>query len=1295
MEANKDERERALDAKIAAIRAKNHAKEQRQQEVMNDRKLAEKQNQSITTAPRLKGSEEEVQFLQERVGVGRRKNRSRDDIFSDSNGKKDNGKGKANASGRLGENEGPPPDPEYRFLADRFRDGSDDEDGGNGRDRGSVDGRGGRSREQDYRGGGRGDENWSRGGRGNARGRGSVDGRGGRSREQDYRGGGRGFSHEQSDQRWGHDRRMDNQGRRDQDHRMQGDQGRGGRGGNFNKSTRGNFRGNGDNFGKHVRDDEIEPFIKGMRRGSDQMNTRHSESNNREVLSKSEKNTSPRHKLKQPFTSPNNSGRNHSDLTNGDHDSSYEQPNIPTAMVSPRKIEESDGRLTVTKMHNGGHNQQRNETASSNSYNSHQRSFNRPETHSQIKPPPPFKEPRKPTPLNSNVVESDQYQRNNSRSHSQYEMPSSNWKCPDPGCKQLNSSKALNCVKCGIDFKAANDYISNFACDRVKQEYSNARKNQYSKGSYMTDGYTVNGYGENTSLTQSCSPSLPTPLLSISTKQDTHIKDWSADVEQQALSSWGLSPVDQHTNGGWAAQVSHEQMMYPQQLVGGQMVDPNHLQYNMMVQESVQVPSFPPPFFADVHHMPQGHNVHVAPFHPQTVVTTQNDWTTHDHYCPNGYGQEAQSNLAVFNPPTPMYMQPVTDSMYQTPPPVFSRAPNASFSSSHVAQPKKSPPEPANIKSYSSDSNLLLTLNKAPTPMALRRPVQEHRPKVTPDKFGKQSLTEVESPSAIHSSENSNSRISSRVQKPTEAIPKTAKPPSMIEMQSGSLKKGTFPAPPKGKGSGLIIFGNPNVVSHIDETLVSNELNVPVKVISTDTLGTFQEKSILLNPSRDWLVLLHGLGNDARNIAVKRMSDSDKATEADELANRYCDIIEGKILGAASHICVFVSMLLPRFDFQEKSAMANPNNVRKVINVQITQRLYENPRVSLINSDKILDWGEDIEKLNTLFQGDGHQLSKSGFTLIRNNWMEQIKKKMKESNFKPPIKSSNPVQYVQRTEQKSTTDKAIDSSNSPLSESRNEPNSANLKDVDENLVDKDGNESSSSDDTDTVPDPFMSYEAPCEVVKTRTISTSSAVLFEDNDDELDEDSIPNLETVHHNETKKVTEQIENISLINEASSKNLSDQMDSSHEDEFHDVDDGGFIDDSYCGDSLKSHDFVDQLPSMVSLGPSSDTNNASGHFLEDSYFPPTSGLGSMRTVEFCFQNSGTGVVKISGDFNEWQPKEMEKDGTLWKLLIDLPFGEYHYKYLVDGQDVIDSSCETTEKDGEMYNLMVVKTEGE
>ena len=57
-EVSKDEKERQLDAKIAAIRAKNEEKLQRQREVEKDRKLAEKQNQSITTAPRVKKEED-------------------------------------------------------------------------------------------------------------------------------------------------------------------------------------------------------------------------------------------------------------------------------------------------------------------------------------------------------------------------------------------------------------------------------------------------------------------------------------------------------------------------------------------------------------------------------------------------------------------------------------------------------------------------------------------------------------------------------------------------------------------------------------------------------------------------------------------------------------------------------------------------------------------------------------------------------------------------------------------------------------------------------------------------------------------------------------------------------------------------------------------------------------------------------------------------------------------------------------------------------------------------------------
>ena len=58
-EISKDEKERQLDAKIAAIRAKNEEKLQRQREVERDRKQAEKQNQSVTTAPRVKSGGEE------------------------------------------------------------------------------------------------------------------------------------------------------------------------------------------------------------------------------------------------------------------------------------------------------------------------------------------------------------------------------------------------------------------------------------------------------------------------------------------------------------------------------------------------------------------------------------------------------------------------------------------------------------------------------------------------------------------------------------------------------------------------------------------------------------------------------------------------------------------------------------------------------------------------------------------------------------------------------------------------------------------------------------------------------------------------------------------------------------------------------------------------------------------------------------------------------------------------------------------------------------------------------------
>jgi len=65
--------------------------------------------------------------------------------------------------------------------------------------------------------------------------------------------------------------------------------------------------------------------------------------------------------------------------------------------------------------------------------------------------------------------------------------------------------------------------------------------------------------------------------------------------------------------------------------------------------------------------------------------------------------------------------------------------------------------------------------------------------------------------------------------------------------------------------------------------------------------------------------------------------------------------------------------------------------------------------------------------------------------------------------------------------------------------------------------------------------------------------------------------------------------------------------------------------------------------------------------------------------------------VKIAGDFNEWQPQLMEKGSeNCWKFLIDLPEGEYHYKYFVDGDWMVDDTNHVTDKDGKKQNIITV-----
>jgi len=51
----------------------------------------------------------------------------------------------------------------------------------------------------------------------------------------------------------------------------------------------------------------------------------------------------------------------------------------------------------------------------------------------------------------------------------------------------------------------------------------------------------------------------------------------------------------------------------------------------------------------------------------------------------------------------------------------------------------------------------------------------------------------------------------------------------------------------------------------------------------------------------------------------------------------------------------------------------------------------------------------------------------------------------------------------------------------------------------------------------------------------------------------------------------------------------------------------------------------------------------------------------------------GAAKVELVGDFTEWQPKAMRKQkGGAFVLNVPVSVGSYEYKYIVDGQWVVD-----------------------
>ncbi len=105
------------------------------------------------------------------------------------------------------------------------------------------------------------------------------------------------------------------------------------------------------------------------------------------------------------------------------------------------------------------------------------------------------------------------------------------------------------------------------------------------------------------------------------------------------------------------------------------------------------------------------------------------------------------------------------------------------------------------------------------------------------------------------------------------------------------------------------------------------------------------------------------------------------------------------LLERIPYLSVFISTLLPRFDREDFGTMSNPNNVRKVMNVEISSRLASNDRVVFINNDTSLEWWKDEVKRNRLFSHDGHQLTAYGFSVMLDHWMVTLKPEVSKANL--------------------------------------------------------------------------------------------------------------------------------------------------------------------------------------------------------------------------------------------------------------------------------------------------------
>ena len=179
----------------------------------------------------------------------------------------------------------------------------------------------------------------------------------------------------------------------------------------------------------------------------------------------------------------------------------------------------------------------------------------------------------------------------------------------------------------------------------------------------------------------------------------------------------------------------------------------------------------------------------------------------------------------------------------------------------------------------------------------------------------------------------------------------------------------------------------------------SQTLTLKPRILETSSVEQLYKNVSQIDPELDRCLFIHVGSGEALKIANDKKPDVEKGVDCDQEADAICDLVE-KLTENLPHLIVFVSMLPPRYDSYQQSGMSVPNSVRRVMNVQISSRLYEKKRIFTINNDELLEWGKDEDKRDCLLRIDGRTLTNQGRKELVQFWAKKITERLEEDNDK-------------------------------------------------------------------------------------------------------------------------------------------------------------------------------------------------------------------------------------------------------------------------------------------------------